>query len=107
MSCLKWLAAPSGVISATRPRMLKERCRSDGSTILNHHAWVALDIAHLLVRLNIVDQHEGSIGIDPGACELWRAIGHGSRKETDNTLLQESPQFCRKLDHECNLLQSS
>ncbi len=48
----------------------------------NSHAGITLDVADLLdARLDRVDQHVLTVGIGPGLGQLWRAVGHGRRKD--------------------------
>jgi hypothetical protein len=55
----------------------------------DHDPLITPDIAHLLMTFDRIDQYVGSIGIDPGLGQLWRAIRHESRERADHALLQE------------------
>jgi hypothetical protein len=60
---------------------------------------VTLDIPHLLMAFDGVDQDVGSISIDPGLHHVRRAVGHDRRKKVDHPLLQQVLEFFWKHDH--------
>lgn len=66
---------------------IRRMLRLSGIKHIDRYTRIALNVAHLLIALDGIDQNILTISIDPGLCQLWRTIGHESSNKSKNWFL--------------------